>query len=348
MTSPESLPSSTPPASDAPRDRDLSGARMPLAILAGSDRRPAPPARGVDRSEYIVGYKGAEIEVGGRPLVAILVDRARTAGLFHPIYVIGPEKVYGSLTSAEVIDTDGSLGKNLRVAIETIERRHGKDTGIAFLACDVLPSERELRDTMVDLAESLPDGVRGAGETPAMALSAVQADGRLGASAWKPRYGIRRSPGGELLELLPGHLGVIWPGKLRRGLLFRVLELAYRERNRDYRHRRRTIVTRLLSMLLWRDVLNIFRMRAPTLTWAVLRYGLGGCVAWRHGELDLAGLSRSLAGILVHRDTFRRLGENAVRIAVSDRISLAKDIDTRRELDELTQEPPDARSDAGE
>ena len=50
---------------------------IPIVILAGSDRRPAEmPADG--RHEHpLSGYKGVDIRIGGRSLVATVIDRLR-------------------------------------------------------------------------------------------------------------------------------------------------------------------------------------------------------------------------------------------------------------------------------
>ena len=70
------------------------GLPVPAIVLGGSDQRAtALPDAGRDKHP-LTGYKGAAIRVGGRPLIAVLLDRMRACGRFDPIWVAGPERVY--------------------------------------------------------------------------------------------------------------------------------------------------------------------------------------------------------------------------------------------------------------
>ena len=71
----------------------------------------------------------------------------------------------------------------------------------------------------------------------------------LGAFAWKPVYRIVPEPGEEAVRILPGHLGIFEPRSLRLPLLYRLLGLAYRTRNRSIKRRRSAMLRAVLLAL---------------------------------------------------------------------------------------------------
>jgi hypothetical protein len=328
--------SDLPPQSPPPD----SLARVPLVILAGSDGRAGPtPANAADR-HFIVGYKGASLRFAGRPLILELIDRVRAAGDFDPVVVAGPRRVYAPIVDGPIVDTDGTVGENVFRGIEEVRRLCGPDTRVAIMACDILPTSREIHALAIELIA--PDPV--SGEVPALAISLCavgNSQAALGSSDWKPRYRIRRDASSEPEPFLPGHLAVAWPEQLRTRLFDRLLRLAYAERNRDFDHRRRAIVSRVLGALLWRDILNIFRGQFPLLTVGVLRHGLVAFRRWRRGELDVAGVARALEGMTVHRRVQRASTVCSVRVVLSPMLSFAKDIDTEEELAEIERDSSD-------
>jgi len=95
------------------------------------------------------------------------------------------------------------------------------------------------------------------------------------------------------------------------------------------------MVLSVLGTLIGRDIRNLARLEPPTLTYSVLRHGLGTFARWRRGEIDMAGLELGLAKIVVRRRHFRREGPASVRIVTSRHIAFAKDLDTREEVAEL-------------
>ena len=305
--------------------------RLPIVILAGSDLKRGFVPPGAEGLHFMVGYKGADVRVRGRPLVELVLERVRESEAFGDVYVAGPSRIYSRLVDCPIVDTDGDLGENLGAAIEHVLERHGAESRIAFIACDVLPEAHEIAELGSLLAAPRESGV-----PPALAISLIGADQDLGSSSWKPKYFFRPRAGLDLEPFLPGHLGIAWPSRLRTGLLLRLLHLAYRQRNRGgYSKRRRTIVFNVLGTLLRRDLFNIARLEPPTLTYSVLRHGLGTFARWRRGEIDIEGLELGLAKIVVRRRHFRREGPSSVRIATSRHISFAKDLDTREEVAEL-------------
>ena len=334
---------------------------VPVVILAGSDRRPGPVPAGGEGFHFVVGYKGAEIRVGDRPLIAVLIERLRASGAFAEVWVAGPKNVYEGLVDAPIVDTDGTVGENLRRAERHVRSLRGSDARIAFIACDILPSVEEIAELTAQLKIVMRPPTPDAKASPALAISLCSVDAsseatdddeavarRLGSSVWKPRYSIRPTAGAEPIPFLPGHLAIAWPARLRTGLFYRLLRLAYQERNRDLDHRKRTIVLRVLSALLWRDLRNLLRLEWPLLTYTVLRRGLGAFFRWRRGEWDVPGLEKASAGVCVRRRTARACPGNAVRIVLTSHLSFAKDLDTREEIAELNNAATDGedRTDA--
>lgn len=310
---------------------------IPLVILAGSDRRAGPVPAEASNLHFVVGYKGACLRFGGRPLAQVLVERARKSKAFGEVYLSGPARVYQELVDCPVIDTDGHVGQNIRAAVNLVRERHGRRARLAFMACDILPEAEEI----AELADQLTRLSAPGEEIPALALSFIAAEAPLGASSWKPKYRIRTGPNAESHILLPGHLAVAWPARLRMGLLYRLLDLFYRERNKDYDQRRRAIIARILLTLLGRDFFNLIRLKPPTLTYTVLRHGLGTFMRWRRNQLDLEGLAHGCAAIIVRRRYFRRWRSRCVRIATTPLLSFAKDIDTEEELGEVAEKLKD-------
>jgi hypothetical protein len=313
--------------------------KIPIVVLAGSDLKRGFRPAGAQGLTFLVAYKGADLKFGGRPLAGLLVERVRRSEAFGDVYLAGPRRIYDGIVDCPIIDTDGHIGENILAAVSHVRERHGEDARVAFIACDILPSADEIRR----LAELLADGCLvdpppprpGIPPPAALAISIVRAEEDLGASAWKPRYRVRPAPGAPPISVLPGHLGIAWPSRLRMGLLHRLFTLAYRERNRGYSTRTRAILLRILGTLLRRDLLNVLRLQPPTLTWSVLRHGLGTYGRWRRGDLDIEGFARGVGAVLVRRKHFRAEGARAVRVVTSDILSFAKDLDTVEECAEL-------------
>jgi hypothetical protein len=104
--------------------------QIPITILAGSDHSPGHlPESGAGLHPLAV-YKGAEVEVGGRHLIELLVEQIAACQRFGPITIAGPAAVYASLDLGNVrwIDTNGSVATNLHAAVEDHLGRH--DPGV--------------------------------------------------------------------------------------------------------------------------------------------------------------------------------------------------------------------------
>ena len=110
---------------------------IPLAIMGGSDARPSELPPEGRKAHPLRGPKGARIQIDGRSLISVLVERVTATGLFDPIIVVGPAAAYGPLAlPIPVVDADGSFGDNVQVAVSAMRRAH-PGRSVAFLACDV-------------------------------------------------------------------------------------------------------------------------------------------------------------------------------------------------------------------
>ena len=195
--------------------------QLPLIVLGGSDRHPALATGTSDDRHPLSGYKAADIEIQGRPLVAIVLERARDSGCFAPVYLAGPARVYDQVVATEsLIDTDGSFGHNIQTALEATRRRH-PGSPVAFLTSDVVPEVATLRRLAALYAASAPCDLWAP-------MVRVRADRRaLGASTWKPRYRIVFEPGSPAPEALPGHLVVVDPEAIALDRAYAVFQIAY-------------------------------------------------------------------------------------------------------------------------
>jgi hypothetical protein len=276
---------------------------VPLTILGGSDRKVGVlPASG-GALHPLATYKGVAIRVAGRPLVAWLVERLLAAGGFGPLSIAGPARVYESLgLAAQVIDTDGSVAQNLRAAIEAHEAGP-----LAVISCDVLPSVAELAELRGRYEEARPCALW----FPIVRVPRDQSE--LGAFAWKPEYTVVLESG-ECVPILPGHLGILDPAQLRLPLLYRLLDVAYRTRNRSLTYRRGVMLRTVL-----------FAPRAPSRTWKIVGSGLRLARELRARRLRLSELEQLIGRIFLCE------GASGIHYPLVDMISLAEDIDTEEE-----------------
>ena len=305
--------------------------RLPIVILAGSDMQRGFVPPGAENLHFMVGYKGADVPGWGGGLSRSWCSSASGRAMPSATSTSrGPRASTRGSSTARSWTRTATSGRTSRLRSSTSSSATGPRAASPSSRGDVLPEAGEIAELGRLLAAPRDSGV-----PPALAISLIAADQDLGSSSWKPKYFFRPRAGLDLEPFLPGHLGIAWPSRLRTGLLLRLLHLAYRHRNRGYSSRKRTIVLSILGTLIRRDLWNLARLEPPTLTYSVLRHGLGTFARWRRGEIDLAGLELGLAKIVVRRRHFRREGPESVRIATSRHISFAKDLDTREELAEL-------------
>jgi hypothetical protein len=297
---------------------------IPLIILGGSDRKPAalpPQGSGL---HPLSGCKGIDVRLGGRCLIEHLVDRMRATGVFDPILVAGPAEVYRRSTpDLEVIDTDGGFGGNIRASLEAVTRTYpGRDVG--FTTCDILPDPG-------DLEMMLDDFWRGEPSDLWFPLILTGSDEPLGASDWKPRYRIVPAPGEPAAVVLPGHLTIVDPSALNLSMVYRLLDIGYRTRNRPIRYRRSYMLRHVLWTLLRQDLIQLLALRLPTVTWDAVRGGLRSAAGLYRGNLTLAELEDDMRRVFVLRAHRLRHPERRVRMPLLRALSIARDIDTVEE-----------------
>jgi hypothetical protein len=298
---------------------------IPLVILGGSDRRAGrlPPA-GADKHP-LAGYKGAELRFAGRPLVSLVLERARASGAFGPAWVAGPARVYGGMIGdAALVDTDSTFAGNIRAAIAAV-RAARPASPIAFLTCDVLPPPAVLARLMGSYAETAPSDFW----FPMVVVPETPAG--LGASAWKPAYPLTPAGAGRPVRVLPGHLVVIDPEALRLAFMYRLFDVGYGTRNRPIAARRRAMLRALVGGLLLADLGRLARLRPPDVTVTVLGAGLRAAARLRRGALTIPELERALRLMFVRREHRLAHPERRVVIPLVDELSLATDIDTVEE-----------------
>ncbi len=302
---------------------------LPAVILGGSDRRAASlPAEGREK-HALAGYKGARVQLGGRPLAAVIVERLRETSAFDPVFVVGPADVYRRLLPPDqLIDADGTFGTNIRAGIDAVlSRCPGRR--IAFVTCDILPDPAGLRRLMQ----------RFAGEPPCdVWFPLVRAPSRaaaLGQSAWKPAYRVRMALDAEATSVLPGHLAVIDPAALRLEFAFRLLDAGYRTRNQSIDRRRGAMLRGVFAALVREDLTELAHLRAPTVTWTMLRAARPAVRTLRDGTITVSDLERALRTLFVRASHRRRHPAGGVRLPIVDELFLARDIDTVEEAREL-------------
>lgn len=297
---------------------------MPLLILAGRDRA-AGERRGGSR--LLRGYKGVDIQIEGRPLIAVLIDRFRATGRFDEIFVAGPAAVYRPLgLDAHLLDADGGFGDNLRAGTEPIVERRAPQE-LALTTCDILPDPGELAVALEDLAAHRPCDFW----MPQYRVDPAQ----LGSSAYKPRYSMIPPGARRAVPTLPGHLVVANPLALRRELVYRVFDLAYQTRNRSLALRRAVIVRKTLGLLLSTDLRLLLSGRLPTVTWSMLVNGLIVGSKLKSGAVTTGELEERLRKVWVTRRHRRSHPQRRGRVVVLEGSSLARDVDTEEEAREL-------------
>ena len=302
---------------------------MPLVILAGRDRRSTTLPEEGQGKQLLKGYKTVDIRVGERRLIEVLLERFRATGAFDPIYIAGPRSVYEPLgTGAEIIDTDASFGENLAVCAETMmELEPGRQA--MFTTSDILPDVDELQAALEDLRNHQPVDFW-------MPQVRVPDDmEELGESSWKPKY--RFSPEGESepVRVLPGHFIAVDPRVAYLELIYRFFGGLYRTRNLPIRARYFSLTRRVLLKLLSDDVAALLRFEWPSNTVRVVYNCLVAAKRLALGTSSQEELEHFMRRIFIHARQLRKHPELRGRVAVLTGLSLAKDIDTLEEAQEL-------------
>ena len=305
---------------------------MPLVVLGGGDTRPSTlPEAGADLHP-LKGPKGLALKIQGRPIIDILIERLKASGCFDPIFIAGPGKLYGSeRLGCRIIDTDSTFGDNIKAAIEALVVECPGHP-IAITTCDILPEVEELHRLMEDYYHHQPL------DFWFPAILAPEEEEVLGASSWKPKYRVSPMPGAEPRTLLPGHLLVADPLAVRRPLVYRTFDLAYKSRNRPILYRLGLIVGHIFGGLVLQDLRLLFTLRLPTMTYTVIYNGVLLALHLRRGVITPEEMAQRLHRIFVRYRHRRRHPERQGRTPLKHGLSLARDIDTLEEAEEIKQE----------
>ena len=309
---------------------DPQAEKIPLVILAGSAKQGETVAD--EHSHRLYGPKGLKIRLAGRPLIDVIIERFRQNGVFDPIFIAGPANRYGeSRGPATVIDTDADFGRNIRAALDSVVARLSPGATM-FTTCDVIPDPAELEALVADYRSHTPLDFW----FPQIRVPERMSSHTLLAD--KRQYLVIPEGGSEPVKVLPSHLVMVDPTALRLTLIFKSFQLAYRSRTRAVFPRFVYITSGVLWFLIRRDVRNLFRLRPPLLTpivmfnAALMSHRLGtGQITQRQLETHL----HQIFGNEPHRRLYRnRTG----RVPVLDGMSLALDIDTEEEAEEMSLE----------
>ena len=309
-----------------PAPERVRAATPPLVLLAGSDSRPARLTEAGRGYRPLTGHKAADLHIEGRPLVRCILDRLRDSGRFSDLYVAGPSRIYAGLVDgARLVDCSDRLEGNLRAAFEAVREDHPHGP-IAFLASDILPDADTIRTVMDRYAEAAPcDVFFPVAEVPREAAA-------LGPSDWKPQYRIRPEVDSRPSTILPGHLIIADPDALRIGLVYRLIALSYRTRNRPIGGRGLTMLRGVLMTVIREDLRQLFTLGLPDLTAAVIADGAAVVMGLRSGNMTRERLERAVRRVVVSSGHRRRYPRRRVCVSIlPDILSLARDIDTEEE-----------------
>ena len=305
--------------------------KLPLIILAGGIDRPTVLPEGGEGKRPLLGAKGIDIEFRGRPIIDHLIERLQACEGFGPIWIAGPVSAYGdSRLGCEVIDTSESLGRNVERSMQHVENLIGVSP-LAITTCDILPEVSELTALLDDYWSHAPSDFW-------FPLIRVPEDPKvLGASSWKPQYSIIEESLGTSRQILPGHLLVFDPSAIRHRLCFNCFEVAYRSRNRRVLYRLGVMIQEVLFLLISADIKNVSRLRSPFFTLKALWNGTRLALELRAGRITEVLLAERIRRIYIQTDHRKQNPDRSGRMPLVFGFSLAKDIDTREEAEEVAR-----------
>jgi hypothetical protein len=307
--------------------------RLPIIILAGGDARPGDAPAGVPQGVILAGPKGTMLLPSGRCLVAELIDRVRASQRFSEPLLLAPRSWYEGIVDCEIRHVEGTLIQTLRELSKTVRERLDGEQPFAVTSCDILPSAADFQQLLDQEYAPHVDAM--------FWWQMIESQpAAMGAGAWKPRYRLPPDIGQEPRSLYPGHVVIARACALRFPLMNRLLELAYRYRNRVLEKRYVGIICGAIGTLLAQDLRNLGKLQCPVLTLQIPYVGLRGYSRYRRGKATLRDVEHFLARAFVHRGYYAAAGGRPVVIAISPLLAFAKDIDTRAELEELLRGDP--------
>jgi hypothetical protein len=315
----------------------MSGSQMPdplpIIVLAGSDTRPAKVPEGMQHDQMLTGPKGTIQLRTGRCLAAELVERIRASQCFAEPLLLGPRSWYQGKIDCELIHVEGTLVQTLRQLASTVKDRFDGHQPITVTTCDILPSGADFQQLLTKDYAPVADAM--------FWWQMIEAQPEdMGAGSWKPSYRIPPDTGREPLSLYPGHLVIARPAALRLQLTNRLLELAYRYRNRALKKRYIWITLGAIGSLIAQEVRNLASFQLPVLTFMLPYIGLRDFFKHRRGKATLRDYEDFLAKTFLHRRYHHAAGGRPLVIATTSLLSFAKDIDTKAELEELDSAEP--------
>jgi len=152
------------------------------------------------------------------------------------------------------------------------------------------------------------------------------------------RYRVAPLPGEAPRTLLPGHLLVADPAAVRRPLVYRTFDLAYQSRNRPILYRLGLIVGHIFGGLVLQDLKLLFTFRVPTMTYTVIYNGTVMALKLSRGVITPEEMATRLHRIFIRYRHRRQYPNRQGRTPLKHGLSLAKDIDTVEEAEEIAQE----------
>jgi hypothetical protein len=303
---------------------------LPIIILGGSDRYRETIPKGLTADDMLSGFKGAVRLPTGRCIAGELVARIRDSGCFLDPILVGPRDAYEGLLDCEVVDVRGNLLATIAAAETIAAGRYGRSHPVAVSACDVLPTAGEFRRLLEEAYE--PHAACGLWWQLVAAERAA-----LGASCWKPSYGIAPREGEPAVNVYPGHLLIVRPAALRLEAFNRFLTLAYRYRNRAVYERAIRMTLPALATMMAEDLRILASLHLSGRTFSVPFLAFRAYRKFLAERLTLHDLETVVAKTLVEPDFHRRVEKRSVVFELTRIQSFAKDIDTRAELEELAR-----------
>ena len=108
-------------------------------------------------------------------------------------------------------------------------------------------------------------------------------------------------------------------------------------RNRPLWQRAVGMTVRGIGALASEDLRNLVRSHPSLLSLSIPYHCVSSYLRYRQGRFGVPDLERTFARVFLHRDVAHGAGNRPVVFSISRVLSLAKDIDTQAELDELRQ-----------